>query len=372
MARTIAILMMLEGHFVGLTLKESAHHAGWAPYDMWHYIRGITAPIFFTVTGLVFAFLLCRPDPGTRLWQITRVRKGLIRSAELLFWGYFLQLNLQRLPDYLQGQFGSWALAFHVLQCIGVGLLVMIAVFALHRKVHGGPVWLWFAFSAMLFYLGGVALTSIPEEVGFPAGAPVAIQNIFHGEHSTFTIFPWLTFTLYGATVGALLQKHLHVAKSYIFPVAILAAGFVLFLWGGKFDRAVAHAMGWIMQSDSVEPLLWFHLRAGTAIMILGVLMAWENFLGMRESRFLTIGRNTFPIYVIHVIILYGGIFGIGLNDWLRQKLEFHQALCGAAIFLLFFAVLAQGIAPLGQKWRNFKDSRLQSKKSSPPFNKPS
>lgn len=362
MARSIAILMMLEGHFVGLTLKESAHTKGWMPYDVWYYIRGITAPIFFTVTGMVFAFLLCRPDNAPKFFQITRVRKGLIRTIELLFWGYLLQLNLLRFPEYLQGGFGNWALAFHVLQCIGAGLFVMILIFGLHRSVGRGPVWPWFACGAVFFYLGGVVLTSIPEKIGFPAGAPTAIQNIFHGESATFTVFPWLAFALYGATFGALLRQHIAVAKSHIFPLAIIGVGLAMFIWGGKFDRAVAHAVGWLMQSDSVEPLLWFHLRAGTALMILGVLMAWENFLGMRESRFLTIGRNTFPIYVLHVIVLYGGIFGLGINDWLTRKLEFHTALIGALIFLLSFAFLAQIIAPLSARWRTFKESLLNRK----------
>jgi uncharacterized membrane protein len=97
-ARSVAILLMLEGHFVDLTLAEEHRTRGVWLYETWHYIRGMTAPMFFTVTGLVFAYLLT----GAResgFWQVPRVRKGIRRAGELLFWGYLLQINLRLLPD---------------------------------------------------------------------------------------------------------------------------------------------------------------------------------------------------------------------------------------------------------------------------------
>jgi hypothetical protein len=360
LARTVAILMMLEGHFVGLALEESAKEKGWLPFDIWLYIRGITAPIFFTVTGLVFSFLLCRHAAEPGFFRLTRVRKGFLRAFELFFWGYAVQLNLRRLPDYLEGNFGSWTAAFHVLQCIGAGLLVMIAVFGLWRLIGRGPLWLWFAGAAVVFYLSGVALTAVPEEIGFPAGAPAAIQNIFRGPNSSFTIAPWLGFTLYGAMAGALLRRHIAAVRHPAFPLGFIALGLIFRRWGGRMDRAVGEAMSRLPGFESAEPLLWFHLRAGEALLFLGLLMAWENRFGIRESRFLVIGRNTFPIYVIHVIILYGGIFGFGLNLWLKEALGFGPALLGALGFLLFFAALAQVIDPLTTRWRTFKESRLR------------
>ena len=38
-----------------------------------------------------------------------------------------------------------------------------------------------------------------------------------------------------------------------------------------------------------------------------------DSRVNINFPRFLKMGQNTFPIYVVHVIILYGGIFGFGL-----------------------------------------------------------
>ena len=58
--RAYAILMMLQGHFVDTMLAYRYRDLENALYSTWFFMRGMTAPIFFTITGLVFTFLLLR------------------------------------------------------------------------------------------------------------------------------------------------------------------------------------------------------------------------------------------------------------------------------------------------------------------------
>jgi len=351
MARSIAILMMLEGHFVSFTLSEAGHRPGWWPYEVWYYIRGLTAPIFFTVTGLVFAYLLCKPDPEERFFKITRVRRGLVRVAELFFWGYVIQLDLRRWQDYLSGNFGAWVSAFHVLQCIGAGLLVMIALFGLRRVTRVGATWMWFLVGALGVYTAGIWLASQPPDPGFPKDAPAWARNIFKGPHSVFPVAPWLAFTLYGAAAGALLRHYERRLRGPLFPCIFIGIGLLMLANGWRIDHTFASLLNRLLGEESVRMLAWFHLRAGGAMIFIGLLMAWENFFGMRESRFLVIGRNTFSIYVIHVIILYGGLVGYKLLGGIYHSLTFGQALIGAGLFMLAFALYAQCVAPLNKWW---------------------
>jgi len=346
MARSIAILLMLEGHFVDLSLAEDGRRPGWWPYDVWHYVRGLTAPIFFMVTGLVFAFLLCKHDGESGFLKLTRVRKGVIRALELLFWGYAIQLDMRRLPDYLRGDFGTWPFAFHVLQCIGIGLLLMIALYGLRRRMRVVASWVWFLGGGILVYLIGLWLAALPSASGFPVGAPDWLRNPFKGPHSVFPVAPWLAFTLYGAAAGALLRHYESRVRGFLFPALFIGTGGFLLVFGWYLDLALASAMSWALGPDAVRPAAWFHLRAGGALVFIGLLMAWENRFGIRESRFLVIGRNTFPIYVIHVIVLYGGLIGYGLKHVLRESLTFGQAIFGAFLFMAAFAILAQCVAP--------------------------
>ena len=62
-ARSFAILLMLEGHFIDLTLGEQFRspdphfvNPDFLVYDIWHIIRGYTSPMFLTMTGMIFVY----------------------------------------------------------------------------------------------------------------------------------------------------------------------------------------------------------------------------------------------------------------------------------------------------------------------------
>ena len=139
MARSIAILLMLEGHFIGLTLNDAYRNDDNLVYGAWNFVRGFTAPMFFAVTGLVFVYLLTN-NMQAGYFKNKRVKKGFRRSLELLFWGYFLQTNLQNLPEYLSGNISSWVTAFHVLQSIGIAIAFILLIFGLYKLIGKGPL----------------------------------------------------------------------------------------------------------------------------------------------------------------------------------------------------------------------------------------
>ncbi|TNE96008.1 MAG: DUF1624 domain-containing protein, partial [Bacteroidetes bacterium] len=90
MARSIAILLMLEGHFVDDSLAMVYRDPDSVVYSTWLYIRGFTASTFLTVTGLIFVYLLLK-NRETGYFQNVRIRKGFKRFVELLFWGAVVQ-----------------------------------------------------------------------------------------------------------------------------------------------------------------------------------------------------------------------------------------------------------------------------------------
>jgi uncharacterized membrane protein len=352
MARSIAILLMLEGHFVDLTLAQQWRLPGHLIYDTWLYIRGMTAPMFFTVTGLVFAYLLSgAKEPG--FWKIPRVRKGIIRAAELLIWGYLLQLNLRLLPALLRGEKDPWLEAFHVLQCIGVGLLGMILLFALARRTRGLPLAAIYASAAIAIYLLKIWLDHQPTHI--PQNAPTWLQNTLKGPRSPFPIAPWLGYTFYGAALGVAVRALRPLLSKPTAPLAIITLGIALRFGGWWIDQQLAHTLLTLTQTPPLIIHDFFHGRIGEMLIVLGTLVWIENHYQPRDSWFLTIGQNTFPIYVAHVILLYGGIFGIGLRPILENRLNPWQASLGALLFVALFAALAQTITPLQNLWKTRK-----------------
>jgi uncharacterized membrane protein YcfT len=64
------------------------------------------------------------------------------------------------------------------------------------------------------------------------------------------------------------------------------------------------------------------------------------------------IGRHTLFIYIAHTIVLYGGIFGVGLKDWIHHSLNPWQAALGALGFCAAFGLAVQGGDWLRLRWR--------------------
>ena len=349
-ARAVAILLMLEGHFISFTLAPEWQSRGHPFYETWHYVRGMTAPMFFTVTGLVFAYLLSGArEPG--FFGVRRVRRGFIRAGELLLWGYLLQLDVRHLGNLSNGHPDAWSGGFHVLQCIGVGLLGLLLIFGLLRRWGLLPLMIGYTTLALGMFLLEVVLSNHTGYV--PAGAPAWLQNPLKGPLSNFPIAPWLGYTFYGAVLGVFVR----IREGVTHPLLMLGVGLLLRGCGKWIDQGLAVLILNLTNTRMESAVIptGFHMRVGEMLLVLGVLIWIEKRFHPLPARFLTVGRNTFFIYVAHTIVLYGAIFGIGLNQFWKEALNPWQAALGAVIFCGAFAWAAQGVEPAAKRWKKWR-----------------
>ena len=331
LARSIAILLMLEGHFVGLSLVQEARDDSNPVYFVWNFIRGFTAPLFFTAAGMIFSYLLAGENE-TAFFKRERVRKGIRRAAELLFWGYALQLNVKNIPDYMHGAFETWVFAFHVLQCIGVGLLFLILIAAAQKALGKAPLVVWYAVAVVFCIAGTMWLKSQPTGAFVPAGWPQIIQNTLSGPRSVFPVLPWLGFAFLGGAMGAYLRSINHMPATLKSCAWFLILTSVLILiWLVSALIPLPHHV--------TTALSTFTFRAFQVVAFLGILRLVEICYGIGVPWILRIGRETFAIYIMHVIVLYGGLFGYGLDPYLNKNLTPWQAAGGAALFISVFAL---------------------------------
>ena len=92
--RAFAILMMLQGHFIDTLLAVEFRDPTNLAYSIWHYFRGITAPTFFTISGLIFTYLLLKTN--NKAEENIRLKKGLSRGLMLIGIGYALRIPIFR------------------------------------------------------------------------------------------------------------------------------------------------------------------------------------------------------------------------------------------------------------------------------------
>jgi uncharacterized membrane protein len=363
MARSIAILLMLEGHFIEIVFEDfnpmidtfkQNRTSGSFIFDSWYFIKGFTAPMFFSVTGIVFVFLLIDEK---KFFENPRVKKGLRRSVELLFWGYLLQFNFRSFDKYLIGEFSSWTFAYHVLQSIGVGIAMLLLIYWLHKTIKLGSLAFYYFVVGTCIFIFYPDFKSMSQGTYFPQHAPEIIQNMFKGPYSVFPIIPWMAFTLYGGMVGAIVKKHKDNIKSYFFICLFIGTGVLL----NGLSYPICLQIDIIAKKMSISDNLnfvtnaWLYSRFGQILLVLGVLIFIEKIVTIKENLFLKVGQNTLPIYVIHVIILYGGIFGYGLNLWIGGQLNAVESVIGAIIFIGFFVLMIKYWDYIENQWASIK-----------------
>ena len=346
MARSFAILLMLEGHFIEHTFKDfkpmialvkEKGTSGYILFDWWYFMKGFTAPLFFVVTGVVFVYLLAR-NKEAGFAKNPRVQKGFRRALELLFWGYMLQLNIRHITNTFNHEF-PWLYAFHVLQSIGIGIIFLLFIFGLYKLIHKGPLYLYYFIAGSAIFCLYPSMKYVSDGVYFPTNAPQVVQNIIHGPKSVFAIIPWMAFTLYGGMVGALIIRFQDYVKNYWFSLIFISVGAIL----NGFGRPIGIFLDDSLEMINIDLLLvgnaWLYGRMGQVFIALGILMLVDRWIDFKGELFLKIGQNTLPIYIIHVVILYGGIFGIGLNQFMKHSLSGLEAIIGSVIFIASFVV---------------------------------
>ncbi|HNR85427.1 MAG TPA: heparan-alpha-glucosaminide N-acetyltransferase domain-containing protein [Taishania sp.] len=323
MARSIAILLMLEGHFVDDSLMPIYRDLNNPIYATWLFIRGFTGPIFLTVTGIVFVYLLLgkRDEP---YFQNIRIKKGFKRVVELLFWGYILQYY-----------------AFHVLQCIGVGIFTILLIFGIYKIIKIIPLWIYYFIAGTILFGLNLYFDQLPLYEVWPKNGPYFIQNMFHGpaNRAIYPLVPWLGYTMYGAMLGCLLHDLKKHVKTWYAPVVTGAIGATLFL----FPKELLEGLDALIGSPftlNLGILDWLYMRFGMVLLVLSVLMAIEKMIGdVKPNLFIKVGQNTLTIYIVHMILLYGSITGLGLNRIFRHNLGPWQVTIAAALFIVFFLV---------------------------------
>ena len=327
--RAFAICMMLQGHFVGGLLADRYRDDNNFIYWLWHYCTGITAPVFFTVSGFIFTFLLVKESDATKIgWQNPRVKKGIRRGLMLIGIAYFLRMSFQSVD---------------VLHCIGLSLLLLITTYLLsyNRKAWVMPTILLsttlLAFTFEPFY----------KSLTFDF-LPLPIANYFTRAHgSFFPIFPWFGYVAFGGFMGYLFQRY--KAHPHLYRNAIL-----LFLTVGAFllwaSHYIVEQLYYINHATFFARLMedFAYLRLGNVLLVFGFFALMRNVITSKLIK--TIGQNTLSIYVIHCFVLYGSITSHGLLQHFGGSLKPYQVILGAPAFIavcVWFSFIYNRVKPV-------------------------
>ena len=351
--RAFAIIMMLQGHFVDTLLAVEYRDESNIIFQIWKYFRGITAPTFFTISGIIFTYLLMRSKKnGT---SNKRIKKGITRGIMLIAIGYTLRAPVF---DWIQGVFRDYFLIVDVLQCIGLSLLITVLIYLATFKKSA-------VFSIIMFLLATTVFLCEPLYRSLDlSDTPLFLANyLTKSNGSVFTIIPWFGYTAYGAFIATLFYGFLEKPR---FKLALLSGLAVI---GSALIFKSSWFFNWIYLKTDFQLLKdvayynYLFTRLGNVLILLGLFYLLERYI--KQSLILKIGQKTLSIYIIHFVIIYGSISGIGLHQVLGKSLNPYQAVIGAILFVTTVCALSLYRVKTNhfvyQQVRKFWDKRINS-----------
>ncbi|MEZ4855815.1 MAG: heparan-alpha-glucosaminide N-acetyltransferase domain-containing protein [Gelidibacter sp.] len=326
--RAFAILMMLQGHFIDTLIKPVYKDTSYTAFNVWSYFRGITAPVFFTISGLVFLYLLLKANAKGD--DQKRIRKGLTRGLMLIGIGYLLRLSLK---DWLSGYFNPSLLAVDVLQCIGLSLILIVCLYLISRKSST-------ILAVLLFVLGFICFVSEPLYRTITLeNIPLFFANwMTLANGSVFTILPWFGYMAYGGFIATLFFKY---GQKYRFKPMVISGFVVVGLFLIYFSSYALHQLSYLFDIKLFEQSAdynYLFTRLGNVLLLFALFYTFESYL--KQSIITKIGEKTLSIYVVHFIIIYGSFTGFGLKRFLDKSLDPWQAIIGAIIFMISVCVI--------------------------------
>ncbi|WP_413994384.1 acyltransferase family protein [Maribacter sp. 2307ULW6-5] len=328
--RAWAIVMMLQGHFVDGLLDPVFRNAESGAYGVWKYFRGITAPVFFTVSGFIFTYLLLRP--GAKGLKNPRVKRGIKRGLELLLIGYLLRINLFGL---LKGSIYPSFFVVDVLHIIGLSLLGIIALYLLTIKL---PSW---GFTMALLGTTLLLFTLEPWYKTLDYGLlPHWIANYFtKANGSVFTLVPWLGYAAFGAFLSKVFRSQKDHPRLYALGIPLcLGLGAALIGWSSGIFLLLHDTLN-LPLFNAVAHNNYLYMRLGDVLLVFALFMFLRQ--GLRNPTLIKLGQSTLSIYVIHFIVLYGSFTGLGLYHYFHHQLGVWTTILGALGFTFGCCLLA-------------------------------
>jgi uncharacterized membrane protein len=235
-----------------------------------------------------------------------------------------------------------------------MGILAILLLFGFYKLIKVIPLWVYYFIAGTTLFWSYLYMVQLPKDMPWPENAPFFLQNMFHGpmSRSVFPIIPWMGFTMYGAMIGSLLHDLKEKVKSWAFILTFSATGIFLFFFAKKL--LVALDMSVYGSHHLFYSLDWLYERLGMVLMILGGLQVIEKLVkDIPQNLFLKIGQNTLTIYVIHMMVLYGSVIKIGINDFFNRDEVYNpgtialspwEAAIGAVCFITFHVLIIRYI----------------------------
>ena len=327
-----AIILMIEPHVFNTFLLPELKLTGW--FGIVSFINGLIAPAFLFVSGFVFEI-----SSGSKLDDMRKFKlpfwKKLWRIISIILIGYALHLPYKSLskiinkatPDQLQQFF-----AVDVLQCIGVGLLVL---FVLRLIIRSDKVY-HYTLIILTFFV--ISISPLFWKIEFANYMhPVFANYLNRLNGSLFPIFSWIGFILIGAIFAKYFLYSAGKEKKFINGTAI--TGLIMLLTGHFFYSGLFP--GYL--TSIIPNPVFFVERLGYVLVSASICWYYNNWRNVKKSFVLDASRESLLIYWLHLVIIYSVIWGRkSFASLIGPTLTLVESLAATLILMITMVLVAK------------------------------
>lgn len=294
-ARGLAVLVMIEAHTTDAWTRAASKKSD--AFRDAAILGGFAAPMFLWLAGVALALAAARVarEKGPLAATHAICRRGL---------EIFILAFLFRLQAFIVSPGSHPVTLFRVdiLNVMGPAIVAAGMIWGLSRTTSGVVVSLAIAAAATAM-LTPLIRTSAAVDM-----LPTWLQWYVRpsGDHTTFTLFPWVGFVFAGGACGALIAAAAGIEGERRLQAMLAAIGAALVALG-----YVASGRPSIYPESSfwTTSPTWFAMRVGILMLGLSVVYACARLAahhGIRGEALGRLGRHSLLIYWIHVEIVYG------------------------------------------------------------------
>lgn len=336
LARFIAMLLMIQGHVLDALVMPSVIDISQPPWNIWSWIRGLTAPVFLTVSGAVHVFAAKRDAEG-RITGSTLERR-MRWAITILVIGYLLVFPGKRIIDLPYVATDGWKTFFcvNILQLVGVSMIVFVAVMETTRSVASMGRRAMIT-AALILICSPLAHLSVVH-----AWMPMWLRPYMTSEYgSLFPFFPFASYLFLGIIIGA----HLHrlpgeerdgelvkIGVRIGLPLTLLCYGLLYALVAaGVPQRSI----------DNADSILLVGARFGAVLVIFALAVKLLRHTWSLRNSYILFGSKSLYIYVIHVVLLFGTPWWDGIGRTQHKSMTLQKGLVALLIIVSLTLLLA-------------------------------
>lgn len=335
MARAVAVLFMIMGHTLNVFLAPAYQQGqGFAAFM---FVRGLTSCTFLMLSG--FAFMIA----SAKYWDAhlhlsRRVVRRLRRFVFFVLLGYAMRFPVERWAHFAFLTPDRWRyfLTVDILQCIGMTLVALELLVLVTRTPRR------FALTATTLAAGVVLATPAAWRVDWTAALPVgAAAYLSPATGSLFPLLPWAAFMLLGVGLGYVYATAWPADPS-AFTRRILLPGGVALVAAGL----LLHQLPWSPLGAGEFPKVspnFFLIRAGCVLLVFALIAHLMRARVHLPRIAAALAQESLLIYFIHIVVLYGSRWNVGLARLLPVPFAPVPAVAGVAAMLVSMSLIAWG-----------------------------